>query len=201
MKGPSAATLYGIQAANGVVLITTKKGVAGKPRWNAFVEQGAVTTRIPTGRTTSAGRTDPNFDPATGDASGCTLLLQAQGDCVQSRIDTYNPLNDEAQRPLSPGHRQQYGLNVAGGTDAATYYLSAEYEGEVGVYKMRGFDFDSVNQATNDDIPQEQVRPNSLDKLTLRANATRQGRFECRPAALARLPHQPAASAGERQHP
>ncbi len=42
VKGPSAATLYGIQAANGVVLITTKKGVAGKPRWNAFVEQGAV---------------------------------------------------------------------------------------------------------------------------------------------------------------
>ncbi len=79
---------------------------------------------------------------------------------MQSRIDTYNPLNDQAQRPLSPGHRQQYGLNVAGGTDAATYYVSAEYEGEVGVYKMRGFDFDSVSQATNDDIPQEQVRPN-----------------------------------------
>ena len=172
VKGPSAATLYGIQAANGVVLITTKKGVAGKPRWNAFVEQGAVTDQN-TYRTNYFGRSaDPNFDPATGDASGCTLLLQAQGDCVQSRIDTYNPLNDETQRPLSPGHRQQYGLNVAGGTDAATYYLSAEYEGEVGVYKMRGFDFDSVNQATNNDIPQEQVRPNSLDKLSLRANAT-----------------------------
>ncbi len=41
---------------------------------------------------------------------------------MQSRIDTYNPLNDDAQRPLAPGHRQQYGLNVAGGTDAATYY-------------------------------------------------------------------------------
>ncbi len=172
VKGPSAATLYGIQAANGVVLITTKKGVAGKPRWNAFVEQGAVEDQN-TYRTNYFGRSDdPNFDQATGDASGCTLLLQAQGDCVQSRIDTYNPLNDEAERPLSPGHRQQYGLNVAGGTDAATYYLSAEYEGEVGVYKMRGFDFDSVSEATNNDIPSEQVRPNSLDKLSLRANAT-----------------------------
>ncbi len=172
VKGPSAATLYGIQAANGVVLITTKRGVAGKPRWNAFVEQGAVEDQN-TYRTNYFGRSDdPNIDPATGDASGCTLLLQAEGDCVQSRIDTYNPLNDPAQRPLSPGHRQQYGLNVAGGTDAATYFLSAEYEGEVGVYKMRGFDFDSVNQATNDNIPQEQVRPNSLDKLSLRANAS-----------------------------
>jgi TonB-linked SusC/RagA family outer membrane protein len=172
VKGPSAATLYGIQAANGVVLITTKKGVAGKPRWNAFVEQGAVTDPN-TYRTNYFGRSaDPDFDPATGDANGCTSLLQAQGDCAQSRIDTYNPLNDDTQRPLDPGYRQQYGLNVAGGTDAATYFVSAEYEGEVGVFKMRGFDFDSVSEATNNDIPEEQVRPNELDKLNLRANAT-----------------------------
>jgi TonB-dependent starch-binding outer membrane protein SusC len=172
VKGPSAATLYGIQAANGVVLITTKRGVSGKPRWNAFTEQGIVTDPN-TYRTNYFGRSDnPDFDPATGDASGCTLLLQAQGACVQTRIDTYNPLNDPAQRPLAPGHRQQYGLNVAGGTDAATYYISGEYEGEVGVYKMRGFDFDSVNQATKGNVPGEQLRPNDLSKLSLRANGT-----------------------------
>ncbi|MFT6019722.1 MAG: TonB-linked SusC/RagA family outer membrane protein, partial [Saprospiraceae bacterium] len=32
LKGASAAALYGSQAANGVILITTKKGVAGKPK-------------------------------------------------------------------------------------------------------------------------------------------------------------------------
>ena len=172
VKGPSAATLYGIQAANGVVLITTKKGVAGRARWNAFVEQGVVTDPN-TYRTNYFGRSDnPDFDPATGDASGCTLLLVAQGDCVQSRVDAYNPLNDDSQRPLAPGHRQQYGVNVAGGSEAATYYVSAEYEGEVGVYKLRGFDFDSVSDATLNNIPEEQLRPNNLSKLTLRANGT-----------------------------
>src|SRR3954447_15201473 len=110
VKGPSAATLYGIQAANGVVLITTKKGAAGKPRWNAFVEQGAVDDRN-TYRTNYFGRSDdPEFDPAgPNPGASCTLLLVAVGDCVQSRVDAYNPLNDPAQRPLSPGHRQQYG--------------------------------------------------------------------------------------------
>jgi len=34
VKGPSAATLYGTAAANGVVVVTTKKGRAGKARWN-----------------------------------------------------------------------------------------------------------------------------------------------------------------------
>jgi TonB-linked SusC/RagA family outer membrane protein len=175
VKGPSAATLYGIQAANGVVLITTKKGVPGRARWNAFVEQGVVTDPN-TYRTNYFGRTDtlvyPDFDPATGDPSGCTLLAVAQASCVQSRIDAYNPLNDDSQRPLSPGHRQQYGLNVAGGSEAATYYVAAEYEGEVGVYKLRGFDFDSVRDATLNNIPEEQLRPNELNKLTLRANGT-----------------------------
>ncbi len=172
VKGPSAATLYGIQAANGVVLITTKKGAAGRARWNAFVEQGVVTDPN-TYRTNYFGRSDnPDFDPLTGDASGCTLLNVAQGDCVQSRVDAYNPLNDDSQRPLAPGHRQQYGLNVAGGSEAATYYVSAEYEGEAGVYKLRGFDLDSVRDATGDNIPGEQLRPNELGKLTLRANGT-----------------------------
>ncbi len=166
VKGPSAATLYGIQAANGVVLITTKRGAAGNARWNVFVEQGAVEDPN-TYRTNFFGRSDDiDFDPT------CTLLNVAQGDCVQSRVDAYNPLNDPAQRPLSAGHRHQYGVNVAGGSEAATYYVSAEYEGEVGVYKLRGFDFDSVSDFTSGNIPDEQLRPNELDKLTLRANGT-----------------------------
>jgi TonB-linked SusC/RagA family outer membrane protein len=179
VKGPSAATLYGIQAANGVVLITTKKGVAGRARWNAFVEQGVVTDPNEY-RTNYFGRSDdPNYDQAgdpgagiLGNANGCTLLDVAQGACVQSRIDAYNPLNDDPQRPLAPGHRQQYGLNVAGGSEAATYYVSAEYEGEVGVYNLRGFDRDSVRDATFNNIPEEQLRPNDLSKLTVRANGT-----------------------------
>jgi TonB-linked SusC/RagA family outer membrane protein len=166
VKGPSAATLYGIQASNGVVLITTKRGVSGKARWNAFVEQGVVEDKN-TYRTNYFGRSDdPDWD------TFCTLIDQVNGDCVQSRVDAYNPLNDPAERPLGAGHRQQYGLNVAGGSDAATYYVSAEYEGEVGVYKLRGTDFDSVFDATSGEIPQEQLRPNDLNKLSLRANAS-----------------------------
>ena len=175
VKGPSAATLYGIQAANGVVLITTKRGVSGRARWNAFVEQGVVTDPN-TYRTNYFGRSDdPAFDPSGDFAtspSGCTLLNVAQADCVQSRVEAYNPLNDDSVRPLAPGHRQQYGLNVSGGSDAATYYVSAEYEGEVGVYKLRGFEFDSVRDANAGTVPGEQLRPNDLNRLSLRANAT-----------------------------
>ena len=42
VKGPSAATLYGTDAANGVIVVTTKKGRAGNARWTWFGEGGAI---------------------------------------------------------------------------------------------------------------------------------------------------------------
>ena len=42
VKGPSAATLYGTDAANGVIVITTKRGRAGSARWNTYGEVGAL---------------------------------------------------------------------------------------------------------------------------------------------------------------
>ena len=40
LKGPSAATLYGTEAANGVINIITKKGIGGNARWSLTVRQG-----------------------------------------------------------------------------------------------------------------------------------------------------------------
>src|SRR5689334_5919354 len=47
VKGPSAATLYGTNAANGVVLITTKKGRSGSTRWNFTAEDRTIDDRVP----------------------------------------------------------------------------------------------------------------------------------------------------------
>src|SRR6476619_3207694 len=42
IKGPAAAALYGTAAANGVIQVTTKKGRAGKTKWNTFGEIGGL---------------------------------------------------------------------------------------------------------------------------------------------------------------
>ena len=54
IKGPSAAALYGTAAANGVVVITTKRGKAGSAKWSAFGE-GAPCRRTPSSRRTIRG--------------------------------------------------------------------------------------------------------------------------------------------------
>src|SRR5207248_6085864 len=48
IKGPSAAALYGTAAANGVIVIKTKRGTNGAPRWSAYGEGGV--TSIPNGK-------------------------------------------------------------------------------------------------------------------------------------------------------
>ena len=47
LKGPAASTEYGTDAANGVIVITTKHGVNGRPQWRVSAEQDGST--VPTG--------------------------------------------------------------------------------------------------------------------------------------------------------
>ncbi len=115
VKGPAAATLYGIQASNGVVRITTKRGRAGKARWNLYSEVGAVTDHNTypinfNGR--DAG--NPDFD------GFCTLQFELDGLCTQTSVSEFSPLNDPFTIPLMAGLRQQYGSNVSCGTEQLT---------------------------------------------------------------------------------
>src|SRR6185437_9085553 len=50
LKGPAAATLYGTEAARGVINIITKKGAAGGTRYNFTIKEGANWFMNPEGR-------------------------------------------------------------------------------------------------------------------------------------------------------
>jgi outer membrane receptor protein involved in Fe transport len=99
----------------------------------------------------------------------CIVQYELDGLCTQTSIDRYSPLQDPATRPLKAGLRQQYGANVSGGNEFATYFLSGTYENENGVFRLPQFEEDSIRQARGD-VPQSQIRPNALTKVSLRAN-------------------------------
>jgi TonB-linked SusC/RagA family outer membrane protein len=134
IKGPAATALYGTAAANGIIQIRTKQGVAGGTRWNAYVEAGSIRDYL---------EYPANY------ASDCLLIEDADGDCTPTERISFNPL--EANPPFQTGSRQQYGLNVAGGSSETTYFLSGEVEAENGIYEI-----------------------NALDKVNLRANVRAQ---------------------------
>ena len=114
VRGPSAATLYGTDAANGVIVITTKRGVAGRPQFTYFTEQGAHVDNNTypdcLSRLADAGRRD-----TTSTASNtvqCFLSQVSAGTCKQDSVTSYNLYNDPESTPNGVGYRQLHGLQV-----------------------------------------------------------------------------------------
>ena len=168
MKGPAAATLYGIQASNGVVRITTKHGTAGPPQWNLFSEVGAVSDDNDLSPQLLRPRCEPALD-SLGFDGFCTVQAELDDFCTQSLLETNQPLNNKDTRPYKAGLRQSYGANVSGGGDDVTYFISGTYENEIGPFRLPKFEEDSVRE-TRGTVPDNQLRPNALEKFGVRAN-------------------------------
>ena len=168
VKGPSAATLYGTEAANGVIRITTRRGLPGTTRWNIWTEGGIIE--------------EPNTYPlnyAGLDAAGgryaraCRLNEVAQGLCNQTSIESYQVLHDPEISPIDDGNRMQYGLSVTGGTERINYYIAGELETEVGPYSLPQPDREDL-EARGVPITSEVERPNQLRRKNLRVNLNSQ---------------------------
>ncbi len=166
VKGPSAATLYGTDAANGVIVITTKKGRAGSARWNVYGEGGLIEdrTNYPTNYTIRG------HAPATPNTRrDCELRLVAAGTCIIDTLTTYNLFDDPDATPLGTGYRSQVGMNVSGGTETVRYFVFGEREDETGTMKLPSFERRRFLTAG---IPIQDYtdRPNALYKYSFRAN-------------------------------
>ena len=112
VKGPAASTLYGTEAAGGVIQIFTKRGRAGPAVWSFRTDLGA--------NIKGTKGFDPNvWDPAS-------FGLGAPGDTLYSM----NLL--EEFDPFRSGMFQSYEGSVRGGTDRVRYYISGQFQDEEG---------------------------------------------------------------------
>ncbi|MGQ0816258.1 MAG: SusC/RagA family TonB-linked outer membrane protein [Gemmatimonadota bacterium] len=150
LKGPAASALYGTAAANGVLLITTKRGKTGRSIWNAYAESGVIEDRTDypdnflayqlntPGAPVFTSAATPAFDRAA--RAPCFNFRAATGACRQDSTFVFNTLRDPRTSPFQEGDRQKYGINVSGGGDALTYFLSGDFEDEIGVIDYNRLD-------------------------------------------------------------
>lgn len=167
VKGPAASTLYGTDAANGVIVIKTKRGRAGRAQWTAYAEGGSIVDNntYPTAyRGWTTGSTAAN-------GVQCRLTQVASGACAQDSLTAFNLFEDPDASPNGTGYRQQYGLQVSGGSEALRYFLSGEWEDEVGVLEMPAFARNVIITGRQiSAVPFEQERPNARRRVSVRAN-------------------------------
>jgi len=166
VKGPSAATLYGTQSANGVIVVTTKRGRTGAPRWDLFAVLGtSVDPYDYPGQYYNKGTT------TAGQPIDCVSWREVQGLCTVQERYSRNLLEDKETTPFGTGNRQQYGAQVSGGSDQLRYFVSGTWEGEVGVLKMPDSELDSLYRIRNTtSIPRDQRLPNQMSRTGLRGN-------------------------------
>ena len=145
MKDATATALYGARGANGVILVTTKQGVAGKPKVSVRVEQSVSTPRKKVELTDPItfmrlnneavnSRRDPN-NPAA--SANYTVYSQEK---IENTIAGTNPYcypavnwYDELFNNYALSTRVN--ANLSGGGSAVRYYVAASYTKDGGVIK------------------------------------------------------------------
>ncbi len=155
VKGPAASALYGTAAANGVILITTKRGRPGNTQWAAWAETGSIedVADYPFNyesysiQDSSAPLFNANGLLNTTAYPSCPNRSAAAGTCTQDGTLSFNTLRDSRTTPFTTGWRNRYGASVRGGTEQVRYFASGQMESEEGVIYF-----------------------NTLDKVNLRAN-------------------------------
>jgi TonB-linked SusC/RagA family outer membrane protein len=132
IKGAAATTLYGTEAASGVIQVFTKRGISGEPIWTVDVGLGmnqqssfVQNDEDPTDLYTKCGNLDNLY----------SLNVQADADDPEfgAKVFMEDPTcpSDGDWQQLGP--TQSYNLSVRGGLGDVTYYLSGNYGDAKGV--------------------------------------------------------------------
>jgi TonB-linked SusC/RagA family outer membrane protein len=168
VKGPSAATLYGTDAANGVIVVTTKKGRAGSSRWNWF----ASTQRVEDRNNYPATYALWGHNPTTGKVARCELATMTPTTCVVDSTTSFDLSATPGITPIANGMNTNYGGQVSGGSEAVRYFVAADLFNEVGPYKMPGFAQQWLVDTAKASVRDEWIHPEAFQRQNIRANVS-----------------------------
>lgn len=153
LKDASAA-VYGSRAANGVILITTKKGVAGKPTISYTFNQGfSSPTRLPDMADAATYATIMNEINYYNNPAGGMNQFYTQEEIEKFRngSDRLNyPNTDWASIALKDYALQsQHNLSLTGGTENTKYFTSVGMLNQDGIYKKGVTEYQQYNFRSN----------------------------------------------------
>lgn len=145
LKDASASAVYGVRGANGVILITTKKGVEGKPRINVRTEAGITSpTRFP--KMLDSPRWAELYNEAAGRAYYDDEAIEKYRN--GSDPDLYPNVNWQDVMFKDFAANQRVNLSITGGGDIAKYYISGSFYNEGSIFKSQTNLYD-YNSSTN----------------------------------------------------
>lgn len=136
LKDAASASIYGARAANGVVLITTKRGAANAPaiRFNAYTGFSTLRKQIDVLNT----------------AQYRDLMEEVLGPGSVDPSITHDA--NWSDRVFGTGKNESYQLSFSGGSDNARYMISGNYLNQEGIVAPAEFDRYSVRVNLDNDV-------------------------------------------------
>lgn len=135
LKDASASAVYGVRGANGVILITTKKGAVGKPQVNVRTEFGFTQpTKKPKMVNSAQWAELYNEAYSTNYYSAEDIEMYRSGadPDLYPNVDWFDTMfNNMAAN-------QRVNLNITGGSDIVRYYVAGSFYNESSIYKNAG---------------------------------------------------------------
>jgi len=148
LKDASSAAIYGSRANNGVVLITTKSGVAGDAKITYNTQIGFQTHGKLTKMANTAQYIQMYNEAATADNSTSVVKRELiAGDFLKDFADVNHLTEIFRVAPL-----QSHELSVSGGNEKTKYLISASYYNQDGIIKNTGYERASVRSNINSEV-------------------------------------------------
>lgn len=149
----ASGAIYGARSANGVILITTKRGTSGKTSLSFGTNWGLTQpTRVP--------KMLNSYEYATAN-NEYDVLLGQQKTWSQQDIDKFRDGSDPLGHPSNDwwdaimkksALQQNHVLSINGGTDKVKYFLSGQYQKQDGIYRGDAASYKQAQARANVDI-------------------------------------------------
>ncbi len=137
LKDGASASIYGARAANGVVLITTKKGKAGKSLFTFDASYGVQeANNLP--RLLNAREYMTIRNEAIANANELRIPIRQIPEYDLDRLDTL-PDTDWMGELFNSAPIQRYALSATGGGESGRFFILGEYLDQDGVFRGQGF--------------------------------------------------------------
>lgn len=165
LKDATSAALYGSKGANGVIMVTTKKGQAGAPKIS-FRAEGRLSTPTKVQKTVD-GITYMNLYNQAQFNDNPLLEPYYNAQKIQNTMEglneyAYPNINWYDEMFNSNAFNQYYNFNVSGGGSVVRYYLAVSYNKEEGILKNNRLN----NFKNNIDIDRFNILANITMDLT-----------------------------------
>lgn len=186
LKDASSTGIYGARGANGVIVITTKRGKSGKTRFSANLYTGVTEATHKISLTNGdqylallkeaynndlAAYRDYAKNPGKYAVQPSKPSIQQTGNMDVDTSGKTNANTDWVSQSLRPGRIQSYDISASGGNDKTQFYLGLGYYQNQGI--LKGGNYERFNGRINiDNRPNDFLKVGASVGLTYVSNKT-----------------------------